>query len=99
MKKKKYRENSEQKREYEKKQICRQSPTKKKIWKKQIWGESSTKKKIWKKQIWELIRQDPYFICTVCHQCLYKCSVRLFEHEKYHILNAELYCPVRSFDE
>ena len=31
MKKKKYRGNSEQKREYEKKQICRQSPTKKKI--------------------------------------------------------------------
>ena len=47
------------------------------------------------------IRQGPYFICTVCHwyQRLYKHSVRLFEHEKYHIPTAELYCPVRSFDE
>ena len=35
------------------------------------------------------IRQDRYFIWTVCHWCLYKQSVRLFEHEKYHILNAE----------
>ena len=45
------------------------------------------------------IRQGPYFICTVCHRCLYKRSVRLFEHEKYHSLTAELYCPVRSFVE
>ena len=44
------------------------------------------------------IRQGPYFICTVYHRCLYKRSVRLFEHEKY-ILTAELYYPVRSFDE
>ena len=35
----------------------------------------------------------------MCHQYLYKCSVRLFEYEKYHILTAELYCLVRSFDE
>ena len=44
------------------------------------------------------IRQGPYFICIVCHWCLYKRSVRLFKHEKY-ILTAELYCLVRSFDE
>ena len=44
------------------------------------------------------IRQGPYFICTVCHQCLYKRSVRLFEHEKY-TSTAELYCLVRLFDE
>ena len=36
------------------------------------------------------IRQGPYFICTACHRCLYKGSVRLFEHEKYHILTAQL---------
>ena len=30
--------------------------------------------------------------------CLYRPSVRLFEHKKY-ILTAELYCLVRSFDE
>ena len=45
------------------------------------------------------IRQGPYFICTACHRCLYNRSVRLFEHEKYHILNAELHSPVRSFNE
>ena len=48
--------------------------------------------------ICQQIKQGPCFICTVCHWCLYKCIVRLFEHEKY-ILTAELYCPVRSFDE
>ena len=35
----------------------------------------------------------------MCHRCLYKRSARLFEHEKYHILTAKLYCPVRLFDE
>ena len=45
------------------------------------------------------IRKDPYFICTVCHQCFYKLSVRQFEQEKYNIFAAELYCSVRSFDE
>ena len=42
--------------------------------------------------------QGPYFICIVCPPCLYKRSVRLFYYEKYRILTAELYCPVRSFD-
>ena len=45
------------------------------------------------------IRPGPYFICAVCHWCLYKLSVRLSEHEKHHILSAELYCPVQTFDE
>ena len=45
------------------------------------------------------IRQGHYFIYTMCNQCLYKRSVRLFEHTKYDILAGELYCPVRSFDE
>ena len=40
------------------------------------------------------IRQYPYFICIVCHRCLYKHSVRLFKHEKYNILTAELDFPV-----
>ena len=35
----------------------------------------------------------------MCQRYLHKCNVRLFEHEKYHTLNAELYCPVKSFDE
>ena len=44
------------------------------------------------------IRKGLYFICTVCHRCLYRRSIKLFEHEKYHILTAELFCSVRSFD-
>ena len=43
-------------------------------------------------------RYQPY-ICTTSHQSLYQCSVRLFKHEKYHILTTELYHPVKSFDE
>ena len=35
----------------------------------------------------------------MCHQCLYKQIVRLFQLEKYNVLTAELHCPVRSFDE
>ena len=38
-----------------------------------------------------------YYICTICHQSQH--SVKLFKHEKYHILTAELYHPVKSFDE
>ena len=51
------------------------------------------------KRFCQQIRQGPYFICTVCHRCLYKRSIRFFENEKYRILTAELYCPVRSFNE
>ena len=34
----------------------------------------------------------------MCHWCLYKRSVRLFENEKYHVVTAELHCLLRSFD-
>ena len=34
----------------------------------------------------------------MCHRCLYKRSVGLFENEKY-IFITQLYCPRRSFDE
>ena len=51
------------------------------------------------KSIYQQIKQGPYFICVVCRQCLYKRSVRLFEQEKYYILIAEFYLPLRSFDE
>ena len=45
------------------------------------------------------VRQGTYFIGTVCHWYLYRRSVRLFEHEKCHILTAKLYYSVRSFDD
>ena len=41
------------------------------------------------------IRQGFYFICTEYHRCLYKRSVRLFEHEKYNILTLLQNCIVR----
>ena len=50
-------------------------------------------------KFYQQIRQGPYFICKACHWFLYRRSVRLFEHEKYHIFSAELYRPVRLFDE
>ena len=45
------------------------------------------------------VKQGPYYICTICHQSLYRCSVRLFKYEKYQILCAELYHPMKTFDE
>ena len=44
------------------------------------------------------VKQPPYYICTICHQSLYQCSIRLFKYEKYHIFRAELRRPVKSFD-
>ena len=35
----------------------------------------------------------------MCHRRLYQHIDKLFKHEKYHILTAELYHPVKSFDE
>ena len=45
--------------------------------------------------------QLPYYICicTICHRNLHQRSVRSFKHKKYRILTAELYTPVKSFDE
>ena len=45
------------------------------------------------------VKQGPYCICTVCHQSLYQRSVRSFKSENYHILTAESYQSVKSFDE
>ena len=69
---------------------------KKKIAKKCIKGTKNVLSKV--EKFCQQIKQGPHFICTVCHQCLYKHSVRLFKHEKYHIPTSELYCPVRTFD-
>ena len=44
------------------------------------------------------IKQGPYYICTICHRSLYQRSVRLFKPGKYHILTADLYHPVKSYD-
>ena len=45
------------------------------------------------------VKQGPYYVCIICHRSLYQRSVKFFEHEKYEILLAELYHPVRSLDE
>ena len=39
------------------------------------------KKKKCLNKFFQQIRQSPHFICTVCHQRLYKRSCRLFENE------------------
>ena len=89
------------KKENMKKYIRGKPWTKKRIWEKNFEKNPEPKKQNYKKmhkknkkcfkkveKIFKQIWQDPYFICTVCHRCRYKRSVRLFEHEKYHILIA-----------
>ena len=44
-------------------------------------------------------KQGPYYICAICHQSVYQRSVRVFKPEKYHIVTADLYHPVKLFDE
>ena len=65
---------------------------------KREYQKEGTKKKVCEKVenfLLEL-KQEPYYICSLCHQIL---STKFFQHEKYHILIAELCHPVRSFDE
>ena len=92
----KYEENPELKRKYEKKKYDKNPESKK-----------ENRKKMYKKNrkclnnlenFCQQIRQGPYFIRTFSQWRLYKCSIRLFEHEQY-ILTAELYCLVRLFYE
>ena len=45
------------------------------------------------------IKQEASYICTICHQRLYQQSIKLFEHEKYPIVTAEMYHLMKSFDE
>lgn len=52
-------------------------------------------------QAWEFPSENKkgsYYICTIYHQSLHECSVRLFI-EKYQIISADLYHPIKSFDE
>ena len=83
-KKSKYEENSEPKREYQdRKKVCEKNPDSKK--ENRNWMHKKNKKCLNKaEEFCQQIRQDPYFISTVCHWYLYKNSVILFEHEKYH---------------
>ena len=92
----KYEENPEPERKY-KKNKYEKNPEPKKESRKKMHKKQKSLNKVGK--FCQKIKQDPYFIYTVCHQCLCKCSVRLFEYEKYPILTADLHCPVRSFDE
>ena len=45
------------------------------------------------------VKQGPCYIFTICHRSLYQDSVKLFMHEKYSIVTAELYHLMKSFDE
>ena len=96
MKKNKYEGNPEPKREYEKNKYEKNLEPRKESPKKR---HKKNKKRLNKvEKFCQQIRKGLYFICTVCHRCLYRRSIKLFEHEKYHILTAELFCSVRSFD-
>ena len=57
------------------------------------------KKKAFNKvqQSHQRIRQGPYYICILCHRCLYRHSVRIFNDQKY-ILTSELHDPVSFFN-
>ena len=45
------------------------------------------------------VKESPYFISTASHLSLYQPRVRLFKHEKYDNITAELHHLVKSFDE
>ena len=74
----KYEENPEPKRKYEKNKYEKNPKPKKENRKKMNKKNKKCLNKV--EKFCQQIRQDPYFICTVCHRCLYKRSVRLFEH-------------------
>ena len=95
--KNKYEENPEPKKEYEKSKYDKNPEPKKENRKNMHKKNKKCLNKV--KKFSQQIRQGPYFICTVRHRCLFKRSVKLLEHEKYQILTADLYCPVRLFDE
>ena len=74
----KYEENPEPKRKYEKNEYEKNPKPKKENRKKMHKKNKKCLNKV--EKFCQQIRQDPYFICTLCHRCLYKRSVRLFEH-------------------
>ena len=44
------------------------------------------------------LNKDSIIFYTICRRSLYQRSVRLFKHEKYHILTAQMYHPLKSFN-
>ena len=44
------------------------------------------------------LKQSPSYICTICYRSLYQRRIRLFVYVKCHILTAELYHSMKSFD-
>ena len=45
-----------------------------------------------------MIREEPYFICTIGKRCLYKSSIVRFDFDSYSSLVKELVHLVSSFD-
>ena len=45
----------------------------------------------------ELVKDGPFFVCVVCHRCLYRRSVVIFDQNKYNLEIPPLLC-VKSFD-
>ena len=64
-------------------------------------NRSTTKKKRSDKveNFLQQVKEATYYICTVRHRSLHQRSAILFKHEKYYIINAKVYHPVKSFHE
>ena len=44
------------------------------------------------------IKQGPYFVCVICNRSMYKRSVKLFDMEKYEILDDTTLPFVNSYN-
>ena len=72
-------------------------------WKKQMCSyyhkkatmSASSKEKVSKFK--ELIKDGPFFICVMCHCCLYRKSVVIFDQQKYNLEIPPLF-RIKSFD-
>ena len=94
--KRRYQENPGIQREYQKRRY-QENPEIHNKYRKERYQEKKRLRNI--ENFLQQIKQGPYYICTVCHRSLYQRSVRLFKPEKYHVLTADLYHPVKSYDE
>ena len=94
-----YQENSVIRREYQKIGYQESPDIHKKYRKERHLNYQENKRCDKAENLLQQVKQEPHYIFKICHRILYQCSIRLFKHEKYHILIADLYHPVKSFDE
>ena len=81
-------ENRQRRFNYQKTERCRYDHKKANM-------STSSKEKVSKFK--GLIKDGPFFICVVCHRCLYRRSVVIFGQSKSSLELPPLFC-VKSFD-